>query len=76
MADLESLQSSYKILVSLKSHSGGIKSWGQGSGCPMQDLKRGQVKMVGGIPGSEQGQEKEHHSVSASLQGQFSQSLS
>ena len=76
VADLESLQSSHKILVSLKSHSGGIKSWGQGSGSPIQDLKRGQVKMVGGVLGSEQGQEKEHHSVSASLQGQFSQSLS
>ena len=76
VGDLESLKSSHKILVSLQSHSEGIKSGGQGSGSPIQDLKRGQVKMVGGIPGSEQGQEKEHHSVSASLQGQFSQSLS
>ena len=76
MGDLESLQSSHEILVSLQSHSEGIKSGGQGSGSPIQDLKRGQVKMVGGVLGSEQGQEKEHHSVSASLQGQFSQSLS
>ena len=52
MGDLESLQSSHKILVSLQSHSEGIKSGGQGSGSPIQDLKRGQVKMVGGIPGS------------------------
>ena len=56
MGDLESLQSSHKILVSLQSHSEGIKSGGQGSGSPIQDLKRGQVKMVGGVLGSEQGQ--------------------
>ena len=74
MGDLESLQSSHEILVSLQSQYG--RTGGQGSGSPIQDLKRGQVQMVGGIPGSEQGQEKEHHSVSASLQGQFSQSLS
>ena len=67
VADLESLQSSHKILVSLKSHS---ESRG-----PIQDLKRGQVKMVGGVPGSEQGQGKELHLVSSSFQGQFSQDL-
>ena len=54
MADLESLKSSHKILVSLKSHSGGIKSWGQGSEGPIQDLRRSQVKMVEGVLGSEQ----------------------
>jgi hypothetical protein len=37
---------------------------------PIQDLKMGQVKMVGGVPGLEQGQGKEHHPVSANLQGQ------
>ena len=43
---------SHKILVSLKSHSGGmVKSWGQESEDPIQDLKRGQVKMVEGVPG-------------------------
>ena len=47
VVDLERLQWSHKILVSLKSHSEGIKRWGQGSSFPMQDLKRGQVKMVG-----------------------------
>jgi hypothetical protein len=46
---------SHKILVCLKSHSGGIESQGQGSGCPMQDLKRGQVKMVWGVQGQGQG---------------------
>ena len=71
VADLESLQSSHKILVSLKSHPGGIKSQGQGSGCPMQDLKKGQVKMVGGV----QCQGEGHQPVQASLQGQFSQGL-
>ena len=69
VADLESLQSSHKILVSLKSHSGEIKS--QGSGCPMQDLKRGQVKMIEGV----QGQGEGHQPVQASLQGPFSQDL-
>jgi hypothetical protein len=53
VADLDSLQLSHKILVSLKNHSGGIKS--QGSGCPMQDLKRGPVKMVGGFQGHREG---------------------
>ena len=59
VSDLESLQLSHMILVSLKSHSGGIKSQGQGSVGPIQDLKMGQVKMVGGVPGLEQGQGKE-----------------
>ena len=54
VADLESLQSSHKILVSLKSHSGGMESHSQGD--PIQDLKGGQVKMVGSVPSSEQGQ--------------------
>jgi hypothetical protein len=49
----------------------GSKNQGQGSGCPMQDLKRGQVKMVGGI----QGQGEEHQPVRTNLQGQFSQGL-
>jgi hypothetical protein len=45
----------------------------QGSWGTKQDLKRDKVKMVvGGVMGSEQGQRKEHHPVSASLQGQFS----
>jgi hypothetical protein len=49
---MESLQSSHKILVCLKSHSGGmVKSWGQESEDLIQDLKRGQVKMVEGVPG-------------------------
>jgi hypothetical protein len=45
VAALESLQSSYMILVSLKSHSGGegVKSRGQGNGGSIQDLKRGHV---------------------------------
>ena len=63
VADPQSLllQSSYKILVSLKSHSGAggwgvrVKSWGQESGSPIQDFKRGPIKMAGGVPGSEQG---------------------
>ena len=54
MTDLESLQLSHKILVSLKSHLGeggsrtGVKGVGGGL---IQDLKRGQVKMVEGVPG-------------------------
>ena len=72
VADLESLQLSHKIFVSLKSQSGGIKSQGQESRVPIQYLKRGQIKMVEGVPGSEQGQEKEYYPVHTSLQGQFS----
>lgn len=34
--------------------------------------QRGQVKMVEGLPGVEQGQGKTHHSVSTSLKSQFS----
>jgi hypothetical protein len=49
---------SHKILVSLKSHSGGIESQDQGSGCLMQDLKRGPVKV-----GSVQGQGEGHQPV-------------
>jgi hypothetical protein len=45
----------------------------QGSCGIKQDLKRGQVKMVGGVPGLEQGQGMEYHPVWASLQGQFTQ---
>jgi hypothetical protein len=37
-----------------------------------QDLKKGQVKMVGGILGLEQEQGKEHYPVSTSVQSQFS----
>jgi hypothetical protein len=59
VADGECLQSSLKILVSLKSHSEWIKSWGQGSGYPMQDLKKSQVKMVGTV----QGQGEQHQPV-------------
>jgi hypothetical protein len=33
----------------------GVKSWDQGSGGPIQDHKRGQVKMVGDVSGLEQG---------------------
>ena len=58
VAGLESLQSRHKILVSLKSHSGGIESQDQGSGCLMQDLKRGPVKV-----GSVQGQGEGHQPV-------------
>ena len=59
VADLESLQSSCKIIVSLKSYSGD-KSRGQRSGGPVKNFKRGQVKMAGGVLGLEQGQGKEH----------------
>jgi hypothetical protein len=65
--DLESMESSNKILVSLKSHLGeggsrtGVKGVGGGL---IQDLKRGQVKMVGAVLCSEQGQGKEHKPVS------------
>ena len=71
VADLESLQSSHKSLSAWKVTLGVIKSWGQGSGCPIQDLKRGQVKMIEGV----QGQGEGHQPVQASLQGPFSQDL-
>jgi hypothetical protein len=68
MADLESVQSSHKNPVSLKSHSGGQELWSR-DWDPIQDLKRGQVEMVGSVLGLEQAQGKDHHPVSISLQG-------
>ena len=68
------LEPQEEVPISELGYLQGSPSGHQGSWGTKQDLKRGQVKMVGGVTGSEQeqGQGKEYHPVSASLQGQFS----
>ena len=51
----------------LEYHLQGGPSGHQGSWGTKQDLKRGQVKMVGGVPGLEQGQGKKQYPVSTTL---------
>jgi len=69
---LKDLEPQEEVPISELGYIQGVPSGHQGRWGTKQDLKRAQVKMVGGVLGSEQGQGKEHHPVIASLQGQFS----